>query len=138
MTLFFLVAMSLAGKVFHTKAAYVFPVAAIAASAYYGNKYGFVLSIGFTLGFKWLESKFEPVFETIDTKPVMLGELRQGDIVSSVSFGEIQEKTGILLRESPLQGDEIYELIEVAKKKKLLTLEVRAYESFKMGIALYA
>lgn len=58
--------------------------------------------------------------------------------MASASFGEISEKTGVLLRESPLQGDEVYELIEAAKKRGCLGLEVRAYESFKMGIALYA
>lgn len=138
MTLFFLVAMSFAGNIFGKKAAYVLPIAALASSTYYGNKYGFALSIAFTLGFKWLEAKSEPVFEAVDTKPVRLGELRQGDIVSSVSFEEVREKTGIRLRESPLQGDEVYELIEAAKAKDCLNIEIRAYESFKMGIALYA
>ncbi|MFZ3232065.1 MAG: hypothetical protein WA194_00735 [Patescibacteria group bacterium] len=77
MTLFFLVAMSFAGKIFNEKAAFAFPVLAVASSAYYGNKYGFALSIAFTLAFKWLEAKSEPIFEAIDTKPVAIGELRQ-------------------------------------------------------------
>lgn len=72
-------------------------------SFYYGNKYGFVLSLAFTAAFKWLEAKSEPIFEAVDTKPVRLGEIRQGDIVASASFDEIERATGIRLRESPLQ-----------------------------------
>lgn len=103
MTLLFLVAMSVAGRALSNKFAYVLPVLAVASSAYYGNRYGFALSVAFTVVFKWMEAATTPIFEAVDTKTVRLGEVRQGDIVASVSFPEILEKTGVRLRESPLQ-----------------------------------
>jgi Flp pilus assembly protein protease CpaA len=138
MTLFFLVTMAYAGKWLAKKSAYVLPVAAVAASAYYGNRYGFALSIGFTVFFRWIEAVASPVFEAIDTRTVRLGEIRQGDIVARTSFAEISKRTGVELRESPLQGDEVFDLIEAAKKRKATDLPIRVYESFKMGVALYA
>lgn len=90
----------------------------------------------FYLSFIFLSWVIENIFDKIDIKETRIIDIKQWDILTKESLIEIKKKIDIELQESPLQWNDVYEIIWAFKENDMNKI-ITIYKDIRIWIFLY-
>lgn len=86
--------------------------------------------------FSYIKTIFDIIYDKIDIKEIEVIKIKQWDILTDKSLKELKEKW-INLLQSPLQWNEVFELIKKAKKNNFLNFKIQKYIDIRIGLFFY-
>lgn len=95
-----------------------------------------VISVVFII-FRYLWNIFEQIFDNIDIKWIKIRDLQQWNILTEWSIKKIKNDADISLFVSPLQWNEIYDIIKYYKDIKKDDELITIYKDIKIWIIMY-
>jgi len=87
--------------------------------------------------FNILSSIFDQIFDQIDVVNTRIIDLKQWNILTQKSCEKIKKEIDVEVSEMPLQGFEVFKIIEKYKENKKSKDEVSIYKDIKIGLIMY-
>jgi hypothetical protein len=120
-----------------TKALYIWPVIWIGISLYTKNYYSLFYITFFYFIIITIKVILDRIFDIIDTTFIKLIDIKQWMIVTKEWIETIKKELDLDILESPLQGLDVYNLIEAIKERSKEKVDLKIHKPFTIWLVMY-